>query len=469
MNPPRQSLPRRGERVGFSARQHWNQSFPFSCGPAALGSLLTGLGWKTTRSRPAEELALWREVTAVACPGSHPLGLALAAQRRGFDPEVRIDGPRPWLEKHVRSVHGFVRPKDYSRIERYLLQDCQELDIPIRWGSDRLPGAPAGLLLVTEHGGPGTQPDPHWIGLLTTGDGLWVTDPTRSRPYRSARTLAAWWAVSGFDGTKSWVGIERVGSIETDRSRSGVSRKSPAQSPTGEPPTKPLPGSSPPHRPPHGPVPREGPGDALPRRAWSRAEALAVLEPPSRRRDQDPAALWRRIRLDPGESLVDVGAGTGYFSIPAARRVGPRGRVYAVELSEELLALLQERKEHEKLDQLIPVPSTVTSIPLPTGIADVVLLANVLHDIPLSTVSEAVRLLKPTGRFVNIDWKPSGGPGGPPRKIRLSSSQATRLLARHGLGSVDRWDLGRSHYALTFRPVAKGQGRARRLNDGRRA
>jgi SAM-dependent methyltransferase len=447
----------------------WTQSFPFSCGPAALGSVLTALGWVTPRSRPREELALWREVTAVACPGAHPLGLALAARRRGFSTEVRIDGSRPWLGEHVRSAHDLLPPREYARVERLLGREGRELGIPVRRG----PGGPgpteSGLLLVTAHEGPTTPADPHWIGLLSTREGLWVTDPRRSRPYRSARSLPEWWAVSGFGDTRSWVGIrsERLRPEAESRPRSPVAPGS----------RDPLPrrSSGQPRRPePLLPVPlpglasarARGPADALPRTAWSRAEALKLLEPPSRRREQNPELLWRRVRLAPGETLVEVGAGTGYFALPAARRVGPGGRVYAVDLSAELVELLRERKGREGLPQLTPVRSTVTSIPLPTGVADVVLLANVLHDLPLSTVTEAVRLLKPAGRFAIVDWRPSGGPGGPPRSIRLSPARAARLLARHGLVAEDRWGFGRSHYGLTLRRRSKvGPGR---VHDGTR-
>jgi len=187
--------------------QHWTQSYPFSCGPAALGSMLTTLGWTSSRGRSAEELALWREVTAVACPGAHPLGLALAARRRGFSSEVRIDGTRPWLGDHIRSAHHMLRPRDYSRVEGYLLRECEELGIPVRWGAVSPRESTTCLLLVAERGRSTSGPDPHWVGLIPTVNGVWVSDPLRRRRYPSRRSLAEWWDNSGFDGTKSWVGI----------------------------------------------------------------------------------------------------------------------------------------------------------------------------------------------------------------------------------------------------------------------
>lgn len=185
--------------------------------------------------------------------------------------------------------------------------------------------------------------------------------------------------------------------------------------------------------------------------AWTRAEAVAVLEGPERRETQDPEALWSRAGLKEGETVVDVGAGTGYFAVPAARRVGASGRVYAVDLSAELVAFLSERRERDALPQLVPVQSTLESIPLESAIADVVLLANVLHDIPRSTLIEAIRLLKPDGHLINVDWKKGPTPAGPPFEIRLAPEEAAGLLEREGLEVTARFDFGPWHYGLLLR------------------
>jgi ubiquinone/menaquinone biosynthesis C-methylase UbiE len=186
-------------------------------------------------------------------------------------------------------------------------------------------------------------------------------------------------------------------------------------------------------------------------RAWTREEALGALEAPERRQSQDPGVLWTRVGLARGATVVDVGAGTGFFAVAAARRVGHEGRVYAVDLSEPLVELLRERRDRESLPQLRPLRNTLTSIPLPSEVADVVLLANVLHDIPVSTLSEAVRLVKPRGRFVNVDWKKEETPGGPPLTIRLTPDEAEQHLEKQGLIAVERWEFGPWHYGLVLK------------------
>jgi SAM-dependent methyltransferase len=124
--------------------------------------------------------------------------------------------------------------------------------------------------------------------------------------------------------------------------------------------------------------------------------------------------------------------------------------VYAVDISRELVDYIASRSREEHLPQLATVESTVATIPLPSGIADVVLLATVLHDISASTVAEAVRLLRPSGRLIDLDWKKVDEPVGPPLTIRLSPAEATVLLAHHGLHVVDSWDPGPAHYALAL-------------------
>ncbi len=183
---------------------------------------------------------------------------------------------------------------------------------------------------------------------------------------------------------------------------------------------------------------------------WSREDAIARLESPERRRSLDPERFWDRVGLSPGATVLEVGAGTGYFAIPAARRVGPTGRVYAVDISAELIELLEERKVSQRLPTLVPVRSTHDRIPLPDAVASLVLLANVLHDVPDPTLTEARRLLAPEGRFVNLDWKKEGTPQGPPLEIRLTPREAEARLSAVGLSLKDSWEPGPHHYAQLF-------------------
>ena len=183
---------------------------------------------------------------------------------------------------------------------------------------------------------------------------------------------------------------------------------------------------------------------------WTRSDALAVLEGPVRQRCQNPERLWRRIGLRPGDIVVDVGAGSGFFSFPAASLVGSTGRVYAVDISEELVELVRERAERDKRSNVQSVLSTPQRIPIDDGVADVAILANVLHGISPATVDEAIRVVRPGGRLVDVDWQKRATSEGPPVPHRLSITEAKATLSTRGLTPVDQFELGPAHYVLVF-------------------
>jgi ubiquinone/menaquinone biosynthesis C-methylase UbiE len=184
---------------------------------------------------------------------------------------------------------------------------------------------------------------------------------------------------------------------------------------------------------------------------WTRKQALALLDAPERRLSENPEELWKRSGLRRGMAVVDVGAGTGYFAFPASDIVGDSGTVYAVDVSRVLVRLLRERARHRT--NVVVRLSRPDRIPLPDGIADRVLLSNVLHGIPPATVEESVRVLRPGGRLLDLDWKKATTARGPPVEHRLSAHEAREVLEQHGLRFVRSGPLGPSHYlAILTKP-----------------
>lgn len=202
---------------------------------------------------------------------------------------------------------------------------------------------------------------------------------------------------------------------------------------------------------------------------WSRADAIALLDDPTRAGREDPWALWERAVLAPGMTVVDVGAGTGFYTFPASELVGPGGRVYAVDLSGDLVSLVRQRARARACRNVLAVRSRPTRVPLPDAIADRVLLANVLHGIPPSTVREAVRLLRPGGRLIDVDWAKQATPDGPPVEHRLAPAEARQALESYGLRAVATAVHGPSHYVVILQKPERSAVRRRPARPARRA
>ncbi|MDH7570974.1 MAG: methyltransferase domain-containing protein [Armatimonadota bacterium] len=161
------------------------------------------------------------------------------------------------------------------------------------------------------------------------------------------------------------------------------------------------------------------------------------LENPERLRIQNPALVIRHLHVSEGMHVADVGAGTGFFTLPLADVVGPRGRVYALDVSPQMLEHLRARLDGRT--QVVILRSEESRLPLPDSSVDRVLLANVFHELEdaPSMAREVVRILRPGGRVAVLDWakraaKSEGEPG-PPMEHRVDAHQAAAALRAAGI------------------------------------
>jgi len=171
---------------------------------------------------------------------------------------------------------------------------------------------------------------------------------------------------------------------------------------------------------------------------------------PERKEWQDPEKIFSSIGLSAGMTFVDMGCGEGYFALPAARRVGHGGKVYAVDINAEAVAHLKEQAENEGLSNLSAEVREAEATVACEGCADIVFFGIDLHDFadPRKVIRNAKTMLKPSGRLVDLDWKDIPMDIGPPKEKRFSVGKAKHLIESAGFRILSVQDAGQYHYLI---------------------
>src|SRR5207245_10955256 len=104
---------------------------------------------------------------------------------------------------------------------------------------------------------------------------------------------------------------------------------------------------------------------------------------------------------------ADIGAGSGYFTFRIAGRVGPSGKVLAVDIQPEMLLLIRQKMKARKLSNIEPIMGTEADPKLPVGAVDLILMVDVYHEFsfPWEMTQAMVRALKPDGRLVFVEYR----------------------------------------------------------------
>ena len=99
-----------------------------------------------------------------------------------------------------------------------------------------------------------------------------------------------------------------------------------------------------------------------------------------REREENPQALLEALGLEPGQVVADIGCGNGFYTLQMAKKVGPAGKVFAVDIQPEMLALLEERARAAGVTNIVPVLSSPADPKLPPDAVDLILLVDVYHE-----------------------------------------------------------------------------------------
>jgi len=169
-----------------------------------------------------------------------------------------------------------------------------------------------------------------------------------------------------------------------------------------------------------------------------------------RRRWQNPEEILSAIGVTPGSVFIDIGCGSGFFTVPAARLVGNHGKVYALDMSWNAVALLKERAAAEGLRNIVAEVGLAEDRLFCEACGDIVFFGIVLHDFddPEKVLMNAGKMLKPAGRLVDLDWQKKLMELGPPLAVRFSEEQAIRRIRGAGLQIDSVENSGLYHYLI---------------------
>ena len=153
-------------------------------------------------------------------------------------------------------------------------------------------------------------------------------------------------------------------------------------------------------------------------------EKLGELEGPDREAWQKSDAIMDALGIADGSSVADLGAGGGWFTVRLARRVGPRGRVYAEDVQKEMIESMNRRITREGLHNVTIVLGTEENPGLPLKSVDAVLVVNSYAEVlkGVEWLRNVRGALKPNGRIGIVDFRKDGWGPGPPLDERIDEA-----------------------------------------------
>ena len=176
---------------------------------------------------------------------------------------------------------------------------------------------------------------------------------------------------------------------------------------------------------------------------------LDKLNDPKRLEYLNPDLIWEKAALKDPSILIDIGAGTGFFALLFSEKM-KKGKVYACDISDEMLSWLEDNLPSESKGRVIPVRMEESSVSLSEDMADLVYMINLHHELeqPQKILREALRLLRRGGKLLIIDWKKEQTPEGPPLEIRVTEEAIESQMRRSGFSNINAYPILPYHHFL---------------------
>jgi ubiquinone/menaquinone biosynthesis C-methylase UbiE len=191
----------------------------------------------------------------------------------------------------------------------------------------------------------------------------------------------------------------------------------------------------------------------------------------SRQAEEDCEQLLKALNIQPGQVVCDMGCGNGFYTLPIAKLVGPKGRVLAVDIQQEMLHLLALRSKDAGVRNIKPILSTVVNPKLPDGEVDLILLVDVYHEFshPEEMLRAMRKSLKPHGRLALVEFRLEDD--NVPIKLlhKMSKEQILKEIPPNGFKLVEQYDgLPWQHVMFFERDEAKSETKSSAANESSR-
>jgi ubiquinone/menaquinone biosynthesis C-methylase UbiE len=171
----------------------------------------------------------------------------------------------------------------------------------------------------------------------------------------------------------------------------------------------------------------------------------------------DTQLLEQMLPIHKGSVILDLACGKGLYSLFLSQLAGPSGLVYAVDLWEEGLEILEQDALKKEAANILTIKADATrEIEIEAHSLDLCLMATVLHDFKemdadQTVLKQVLNLLIPGGCLAVIEFKKMDGPPGPPAHIRLSQEETEKLVTGVGFKKINTTEIGDYNYLTTFK------------------
>lgn len=170
----------------------------------------------------------------------------------------------------------------------------------------------------------------------------------------------------------------------------------------------------------------------------------------------DADLILEKVQVGDKMRVADLGCGaSGHFVFAAARRVGKKGKAYAVDILKTVLETISKRAKVENLENLETVWTNLEifgATKIEAGSLDVGLLINTLYQSHkrAEILRETIRMVKSGGKIEVVEWKNVATPFGPPAEEKVKKDLLIQAAKKLGLSLEEEFEAGQYHYGLVF-------------------